>query len=217
MPLDIPNYSIEELREMMTALLLSQKETAARFQEMLLSQKDTAARFKEMLLSQKETEARFKDTDKQFKATDKRIKEAFNLFTNQWGRLMESLVEGDLVNLLRERGIKVGKTYRHAKGKVAGEDFEFDIVAENTDEVVLTEVKTTLRPEDVAKYVEKLQKVKVFFPAYSAYKIYGAVAFPEAHTQATVNAEHLGLFIIKATGDSASLINATDFKPKAWG
>ncbi len=42
--------------------------------------------------------------------TDRRLKKAEDLFTSQWGRLMESLVKGDLVPLLQQRGIEVEMT-----------------------------------------------------------------------------------------------------------
>lgn len=44
-----------------------------------------------------------KETAKQLKKTDKR-------FNTQWGRLVESLVEGSLVSLLKARGIVVRQT-----------------------------------------------------------------------------------------------------------
>lgn len=37
------------------------------------------------------------EMDTKFKETDKRIKEGFELFEGQWGKLIESLVEGDLI------------------------------------------------------------------------------------------------------------------------
>ncbi|MCK9271592.1 MAG: hypothetical protein M0P50_14250, partial [Bacteroidales bacterium] len=52
----------------------------------------------------------FQETDKQFKETDKKIKELSALFTSQWGKLVESLVEGDLVNILKQWGIQVEST-----------------------------------------------------------------------------------------------------------
>ncbi|MEA3639735.1 MAG: hypothetical protein VBE63_07305 [Lamprobacter sp.] len=38
-----------------------------------------------------------------------------SLSTSQWGKLMESLVEGDLVNLLRARGIAITDTTTQLK------------------------------------------------------------------------------------------------------
>lgn len=41
---------------------------------------------KELSISQKETETKFKETDAQFKeTTDKRINDSFPLFQTQWG------------------------------------------------------------------------------------------------------------------------------------
>lgn len=95
----------------------------------------------------KDTDAKFRETDAKFKETDRRINKAFELFEGQWGKLIESLVEGDLIRLLRERGIDVHETSMRRKGNHKGEHFEFDIIAHNGREIVIVEVKTTLRVE----------------------------------------------------------------------
>ena len=63
----------------------------------------------------KQTDRQMKQTDRQMKQTDRRIdkrmKKLEGLFTGQWGKLMESLVEGDLVPLLQARGISVQSTH----------------------------------------------------------------------------------------------------------
>ena len=41
------------------------------------------------------------------KETDRRLKNTEALFNSQWGRLVESLVEGDMVALLQGYGIDV--------------------------------------------------------------------------------------------------------------
>ena len=88
--------------------------------------------FKETNKQFQETDKQFKETDKKFQETDKKIKELAYLFTSQWGRLIESLVEGDLVNLLNSRGIAVNRTSERIKGCRNGENFEFDIIAHNS-------------------------------------------------------------------------------------
>ncbi|MDD4742452.1 MAG: hypothetical protein PHY20_12890, partial [Bacteroidales bacterium] len=81
--------------------------------------------FDQVWLMFQETDKKFKETNKKFKETDKKFKELSALFTSQWGKLVESLVEGDLVNLLNERGITVEKTLQRVKGNKDGENFEF--------------------------------------------------------------------------------------------
>ena len=145
------------------------------------------------------------------------MKKLAGLFTSQWGALMESLVEGDLVPLLQARGITVRYTHTRMRGRRNGEHYEFDILAENGEEVVVVEVKTTLRAEDVAQFLEKLGKFKVYAPGYRGKKIYGAVAYIKADTSVQVHAERQGLYVIRATGNSASIINTEDFRPRVFG
>ena len=164
----------------------------------------------------KETEKRFEDTDKRFKETDKKIKELSALFTSQWGKLVESLVKGDLIKLLNERGIEVRNTMERVEGNVDGENFEYDIIAENGKEVVIVEVKTTLRVADINNFHRKIWKAKQYLPRYKDNVIYGALAFITADGSSDEMAEKMGFFVIRATGNSSSIINKKDFKPKAF-
>jgi Holliday junction resolvase len=177
--------------------------------ELIQSQRDTEARFKD-------TEARFKDTDAKFKETDIRIQKAFNLFESQWGKLIESLVEGDLVRILRERGVDVHATSTRRKGSHGGENYEFDIIAHNGNEIVVVEVKTTLRVKHVNRFLERLDRVKNWLPEYKNARIYGAVAFLRAEEESEAYAERQRLFVIRATGDSAAIVNQPGFEPKAF-
>ena len=150
------------------------------------------------------------------KKYDKRMKKLEGLFTSQWGALMESLVEGDLVPLLQKQNIPVTHTQTRLQGRHNGEHVEFDILAENGEEVVVVEVKTTLRPEDMAHFLGQLGKFTTYRPLYKARKIYGAVAFLKADKSVQVHAERQGLFVIRATGSSASIVNDTEFVPRVF-
>lgn len=171
---------------------------------------------KELAIAQIETDAKFKETDARFKETDKRIKAAFDLFEGQWCILMESLVEGDLIKVLNEKGIKVHDTSMRRKGSHGGNPFEFDIIAHNGNEIVIVEVKTTLKPKDVSQFVEKLKQVRIWLAEYKDYKIYGAIAYLRADAGSEVFAQNEQLFAIKATGNSAHIINKDDFIPKLF-
>ena len=164
-------------------------------------------------MSQKETDAKFKETDARFKETDKRINDAFRLFETQWGKLIESLVHGDLIRLLQERGIDVDYTSTNVKGKKKGHNFEFDIIAHNGDEIVVVEVKTTLRVKHVKQFLQQLKGFKELLPKYEKTKVYGAIAFLNEADNAATFAEKKKLFVIRATGDSAAIINEEGFVP----
>lgn len=161
-------------------------------------------------------EASIRETSEQMKETDRRLKKAEELFTTQWGKLMESLVEGDLAPLLQERGIDIEGTAERSNKRRNGEHMEIDIVAVNGAEVVAVEVKTTLRPNDVKHFLDKLSRFFEWFPEYGGRRLYGAMAYLRSESESAVHAERQGLFVIRATGSSASIVNAPNFKPRAF-
>jgi hypothetical protein len=173
-------------------------------------------KFQETDLKFQETDLKFKETDKKFQETDKTMKELQNLFTSHWGKLMEYLVKGDLVRLLQERNIPVQRTTQRVSGNYQGTSYEFDIIAINGEEVVIVEVKTTLRPSDIIHFMGKLAKARTWLHEYRDKTIYGAIAFLQADSDCDKMALKKGLFVIRATGSSASIINPPGFKPKVF-
>ncbi len=165
---------------------------------------------------QKESDRRQREIDRQMQETDRRLKKAEDLFTTQWGRLMESLVRGDLVALLNERGIEVERTLQRVESRRGGRHFEVDLLAVNGREVVVVEVKTTLRSEGVTKFLSKLSEFLDWCAEYRGRRILGAVAYLDGAESVTKYAERSGLFVIRATGNSASILNEPGFEPRAF-
>ena len=176
--------------------------------------------FEKVWLMFQETDKKFQETDRllseKFKETDKKLNKLERLFTSQWGKLVESLVEKDVITILNQRGIDVTDTIKRRSGRRDGVDYEFDIIAINGTEIVIVEVKTTLRPEDIRDFVDKLKQAKKWMPEYSEKKVYGAVAFISEDAGTAAMAEKNGLFVIRATGDSARIVNGNTFIPKSW-
>ncbi len=168
----------------------------------------------------RDSDRRIKETGQQIKAiskeADRRIKKLNELFTGQWGKLMEALVKGDLVSLLRERKINVEATLTNLKGEYDGEYAEFDIIAINGSEVVVVEVKTTLKLSYVDQFIRKLKRFKKWRPEYKNKKIYGAIAYLKSNQSSDDYAKKQKLFVIKATGSSASIINEKGFRPRIF-
>ncbi len=150
------------------------------------------------------------------KETDKQIKKTEALFNTQWSRLMESLVEGDLAPILNQQGIHVENTSTNVKKRSRDDNYEYDIIAQNGQEVVVVEVKTTLRVNDVKDFLISLGKFTTRMPRYKQNTIYGAVAWLKADQESDTYAEKQGLFVIRATGSSASIVNQENFKPQVF-
>lgn len=188
------------------------KETDRQLQENARQMKETEYWMREQ---KRETD---RQIEKQKRVTDRRINYLDELFTGQWGKLMEALVEGDLIELLKERGIGVEGTHPRVKKTLNdGQDrYEFDIIATNGTEVVVVEVKTNLKVSEVKEFMNNLKLFKKIFPEYVDRTIYGAVAYLRCNSKADVYAEKQGLFVIRATGSSASITNKKTFKPKGF-
>lgn len=132
------------------------------------------------------------------------------------GKLVESLVEGDIINLLQQGGIAVHDTSMRRKGKHGDSDFEFDIIAHNGQEIVIIEVKRTLRVNDVHHFIDKLTHAREWVDEYKSYNVYGAVAFLREESGAGRLAEKEMLFVVKATDNSAAIANRPAFSPRSF-
>ena len=172
--------------------------------------------FEDIRKMQAETARQMQETDRRMKETDRRLKKLDELFNGHWGKLMESLVKGDLLKLLKERGIEVQRIAREHEGSFGEENYEVDIIAVNGQEVVVVEVKTTLRLENVNDFIKKLGFFKKWFQEYADRKVYGAVAYLKANEGSSQRAMKEGLFVIRAAGSSASIVNKQNFKPKVF-
>ncbi|MDD5188551.1 MAG: hypothetical protein PHF57_10140 [Methanoregula sp.] len=177
---------------------------------------DEPLTFEKVWLMFQETDKKFQETDKKFQDTDKKLNKLEYLFTSQWGKLLESLVGGDIITLLNQRGIEVTDIIERRSGCRDGMKYEFNIIAIAGNEIAIIEVKTTLRPGDIRDFLKNLKQAKNWMPEYSDKKIYGAVAFLTENSGTSSLAERKGLFVIRATGDSASIVNRNDFVPKCW-
>ena len=189
------------------------RDTWEQIKESGKQRKDNAARIDK--LNEEYLELK-RETEKERKKTEKAIRELLNLFTSQWGKLIESLVEGDLVRVLTERGIEVDSVLERRKGSKQGKSYEFDLIAINSETIVIVEVKTTLRPYDVKHFIDKLRDAKFFMPEYKNMNILGGMAFLRADAGSERQAENQGLFVIRATGNSSAIINKADFEPRIF-
>ena len=215
-----PPATPAEIWNILRAVSKEQEALSRQQQETERRQQETERMIQETSRQQQETDRRQQETERflarQAADSERSLNKLRGVFTSQWGELVESLVQGDLVALLQGRDVAVNTIHQRAEGRRNGEHYEFDIVAGNGDEVVVTEVKTTLRSEDVAQFLDKLRRFTVYEPRYRGERIYGAVAYLKADGAVVTYAQRQGLFVIRATGDSASIVNDKDFEPAVF-
>ena len=212
---------IKETQKNLKEVSASHKEAKQEMKELRASHKEANQEMKELRASHKEANQEMKELRASHKETDRQIQKIGGRFNERWGALVESLVEGNLVEIFQSRGIDIMQTHTRstAQWKKPNGDIqkrEFDIIVANGTEAVVVEVKTTLSPTDVSRFLESLKDFKNYFPRYKSETVYGAMAYLNSENKANALAEEQGLFIIRATGDSASIVNEKDFKPKVF-
>ena len=121
-----------------------------------------------------------------------------------------------MIRLLNEREINVRYLARETEAIVDGKEYEFDIIAVDGDTVVVVEVKTTLRLRDITKFTRKLQIFREIFNTYADKKIIGAMAWLRANVGGKERILSEGFLSIRATGNSATILNDKKFKPKVF-
>jgi hypothetical protein len=162
--------------------------------------------------------AMFKETDRRSKETDEKLKRLENLFEGQWGKLMESLVESGILRIFQERGIEVYQIHSRVKSHLKGRCMEVDVLLVNDDEVVVIEVKTTLKVEHVKEFLEEMTHFLKFFRRYKGSRIYAGVAALRMEEDADTFAYRQGLFVIRVGGDGlVKILNDPHFQAKDFG
>lgn len=97
-----------------------------------------------------------------------------------------------------------------------GDTLEIDVLVVNLGQVVMVEVKASLRVDDVKEFLEDLHRFRDFFPEYTDHELHGALAGMRIEEGADRFAYRQGLFVLAQSGDSMRILNDAAFQPKAW-
>ena len=144
------------------------------------------------------------------------LKQIDSRWGNEWGKLVEALIEGNFIDLLNKKGIKVKKANPNYKGRLHDEEKEFDIVATNGKEIVVVETKSTLTKSKVNKFLKVLGLFKEYCPEFGALTVYGGMACLKGSPEVLSYAEKHGLLVLKVSGHNAVLTNKSSFKAKVF-
>jgi hypothetical protein len=166
-----------------------------------------------------ETNRRMQENDqrltRRFEETDRKLRELNELFTGQWGKLVEALVRAGLLDLFRQRGIPVNETLQRDLVRRDGREMEIDVMLVDGDVVIPVEVKTTLKVADVKDFLERLREFPFFFPKYRGYRVFGAVAGVQIEEHADRYAYRKGLFVLTLGRDGLTrILNDDQFEPR---
>ena len=144
--------------------------------------------------------------------TDKALRELSGLFSTQWGKLVEALVEPSCLDAFVTRGINIRRSFQRAEGVDSdGREMEVDVPLVNGNEEVAIEIKTTLKTADVEEHVQRLHRLKDAFPEYRKKKVYGGVDALTFDSDCDRYAYKRGLFVMKPAKGLVRIVNDQSF------
>ena len=156
-----------------------------------------------LLESMKETDRRMQETDRKMQETDRKIQKLSELFTTQWGKLIEALCTPASLEVFKKKGIGITQIYRSAaRGESpTGHRLEVDVILCDTDVAVTVEVKTTCRIQDVDHFLEQMKYFKECFRPFANCTVYPAITALKYNEKSDQYALSKGLFVLYPQGD----------------
>ena len=154
------------------------------------------------------TDKLIEKSDKRFEKTErlvKRLTKKIGGVDKIFGEMAEYVSFTNLKRVLREQaGIEIKGVTKRFKVEHEGRNYEFDLIAVGAKAVVMIEVKTTLRSDDVDDFAAIMPEVPAIFPEYQHRDIYGGFAYMKAQDGTEERAHKHGLLTIRAIGASTS-------------
>ncbi|MBF0424891.1 MAG: DUF3782 domain-containing protein [Magnetococcales bacterium] len=117
---------------------------------------------------------------------------------SRWGEFVEGLVAPACETIFADRGIPVHRVAPRVKIKSRDgtRRMEIDLFVDNTDNIVLVEVKSRLTVDDVRDHLQRVREFKEFFTKAGESQVMGAVAGIVIDDGADRFAMNEGLFVI---------------------
>lgn len=142
--------------------------------------------------------------------TNKAIKEMKNVFTTQWGRLVEALCKPASLALFKKEGIEIDRIYEDVhKAKVDGQDvMEIDVALCDTTVAVIVEVKSRCDSHDIDYFLSQMQHCKEWYKEFANTKLLVAVAAISYDAGVETYARRKGLYVLTLSGEDTFTMSA---------
>lgn len=201
------------------ALLESVKENGRRIDERdERFRKEQAEREAKWEAEREKDRAEFKERmDKISADTNKAIKDMKNVFTTQWGRLVEALSRPAALALFKKEGIEIDRVFEDVhKIKKDGQDvMEIDVALCDTSTVVIVEVKSHCDSRDIKHFLSQMEHCKEWYPDFADKELRVAVAAISYAPGAEEYAQKQGVYVLKLTGEETFTMIAPE-NPKMF-
>jgi len=164
----------------------------------------------------KENEERYRKMDESYERVNKQI----GKLGGRFGEMIEYMVLPNLVRKFRDLGFEFTKAYPEAniedhENKIFA---EIDITLENGDKVMIVEVKSKPKTEDITEHVERMGKVRRHGDLHGdKRKFLGAIAGMVFTDDVKTFAMKKGFYVIVPSGETFIItVPEGEYSPKEW-
>ena len=188
-------------------------EPGSSFEQFMASMQELRKRQEETARQMQETDRRMQETDRRMQETDRKIGELGNRF----GELAEHLVAPGIVQRFNELGYHFDDVIAErvkipdGQGRILT---EIDLLLENGDYSIVTEVKTRPKVDDIEHHIRRMEILRAHKDRRGdRRKIRGAIAgavFPKEAKEAAIAA---GLYVLEQSGDTMQIQKPDGFVP----
>ncbi|MCL2120088.1 MAG: hypothetical protein FWH27_16850 [Planctomycetaceae bacterium] len=165
-----------------------------------------------------EARQRSQELDRRMDRTSREI----SALGSRVGVIVENMIGGDIVEQFQALGYTVTAHYRNKVFGIKGTSAsgEIDLILENGDIVILIEVKTRPKADDVLDHIERLEKYRSHAGKNSHVErrqFIGAIAGASVDPDVVKFAHRKGLYVIVQAGRTVEIITPPeDFVAKKW-
>ncbi|MEW6619155.1 MAG: hypothetical protein AB1422_07415, partial [bacterium] len=137
-----------------------------------------------------------------------------------FGRMTEGFALASIEEVFKKLGIHINKTLPRVRSRRNGDHLEIDLLnvakSDKKEMVIIVEVKSYLRTEDVNDFLNDISKFYDFFEEYRDKEIIGVIAFMNYATGAKEYAEKRGFYLLFCSEDLMKMVNKKGFTPQVW-
>jgi hypothetical protein len=209
-------HRVTNLEELMASLIRAQERTEASLDRLSCEM----AEFKDEMAEFKDEMGEYKDK------TDEAIvqmRKQWGELSNKMGTMAEDLVAPSIPRILittvgcpEDRLESLAVRVRRRLPTDPGHMQEFDVVAACGEYLLVNETKSSLSPETIERFAQRLPHVREYFPEYAAKKVIGAIASLYVDDSLVRYGESLGLIVLGFGRDVMDVLNSPGFVPKAF-
>ena len=210
-----------EMRELKNEMREESRQLSQRITEVLQEMREESRQLSQRITEvSEETSKHIAKVSDEMRADRRNLNKRISEMSHKMGTMAEDLVAPSVPRILAEvlncteepemEGVRIKRRLPDGRSQ------EYDVVAVCGDYLLICEVKSTLKSEDVRPLRQKLETAREFLPEFAHKKVIGALATFYIEPSYLKHGERLGFIMLGVIDGLMQVLNKEGFVPKAY-